>query len=91
MCSCFTIVFYLSSIVANSLTPAATQALESSSLYTEDINPSLVPMDRTDKTDVHDFKDQLKSMGASKSYEIILLPSLVSSIKDKQVPLKWLW
>ena len=32
----------------------------------EVLSPAVVPVDRTDKTDVHDFRDQLKSMGACK-------------------------
>lgn len=34
----------------------------------DQLSPSLVPVDRTDKNnEVHDFRDQLKSMGTSES------------------------
>jgi len=37
-----------------------------SSFDEESLHPAQVPIDRTDRTDVHDLRDQLKSMGASK-------------------------
>lgn len=42
-------------------------SLDRNSVFSSDsITPSAVPIDKTDRMDVHDFRDQLRSMGACK-------------------------
>ncbi|XP_067937387.1 CUE domain-containing protein 1-like isoform X2 [Watersipora subatra] len=50
----------------------------------EELSPSIVPIDRTDRTDVHDFRDQLKSMGASSKKKFALLAKKFFSTSRKK-------
>ncbi|KAF6040041.1 hypothetical protein EB796_001648 [Bugula neritina] len=50
-----------------------TKTSEISSPSAEHLSPSIVPVDRTDKTDVLDFRDQLKSMGTSSKKKFALI------------------